>query len=192
MAKRATRGPDRRRLIRAFGIGVLTVIAVGSLALAWAVLPRSMGEIRVEAVRRQSSPTASDDDKPASEATPVRIVVTFIASEDVERVRERVGLGYVAARLADCRNGAAHTLEVVAQRAEYLREDKRVQRMGATRAGGARYRAAFDDVLTETTDHEARSTRALGTPGGLCFSLYGASMWFGWGRSNVVRIEVQP
>lgn len=184
----AKRGRARRRWVRTFGIGVLIVVALGASALAWAFLPRSLGEVGVEAMRLEPAPTARDDG-PAERSAPARIAVTFVVPEDLERVRARVGLGYVAARLADCRNGEADTLAVVAQRGEYLRDTGRVQRVGEVR-GGVRYRAAFDDVLAEMIDHAARFTSAHATPGGLCFSLYGASMWFGWGRSNVVRLPL--
>lgn len=186
-----TAKPAQRRWVRRLGRGVLAVMALGAAVVVWAILPRSLGTVRVEDARLHPVADAYDDRKPAYNATPVRIAVTFTASQDLKAVRRRLDLGYVAARLADCRRGAAHTLEVVAQRAEYLRDAGRVRRVGEDGRGGVRYRAEFDDVLTEVVDYEPAYSSALATPGGLCFSLHGASMWFGWGRSNAVGVEVR-
>ena len=183
--------PAGRRWVRRLGRGVLAVTALGALIVAWAILPRSLGTVRMEDARLHPVADAYDNRKPAYNATPVRIAVTFTASQDLEAVRRRLDLGYVAAQLADCRRGAAHTLEVVAQRAEYLRDAGRVRRLGDAGGGGVRYHAEFDDVLTEVIDYEPAYSSALATPGGLCFSLHGASMWFGWGRSNAVPVDVR-
>ena len=166
--------------------------ALGALIVAWAILPRSLGSVRVEEAHLHPVADAYDNRKPAYHPTPVRIAVTFTTSRDLERVRAQLDLGYIAARLADCRHGEAHTLEVVAQRAEYLRDAGRVRRVGDADGGGVRYRAEFDDVLTEVINYEAAYSSAVATPGGLCFSLHGASMWFGQGWSNVVPVAVRP
>ena len=192
MTEPATDKHARRRWVRHLGRGLLAVTGLGALIVACAFLPRSLGEVRVEDARLHPVPGAYDIRKPAYHATPVRIAVTFTAGDDLEAVRRRRDLGYIAARLADCRHGAAETLEVVTQRAEYLREDGRVRRQGEADGGSVRYRVEFDDVLTEFVDYEPEYTSALATPGGLCFSLYGASMWFGWGWSNTVTVEVRP
>lgn len=192
MSEPMTARPARRRWLARIGRGLLVLMALGALVLAWAMLPRSLGEIRVDDVRLHPVPSASGDRKAADHSPPARIAVTFTAAEDLERARERVDLGYVAARLGDCRHGAAQTLEVVVQRAEYLRDAGRVRRVDEEGRDGVRYRAEFDDVLTEVIDHEAARSSALATPGGLCFSLSAASMWFGWGQSNVVPVDVRP
>jgi hypothetical protein len=158
----------------------------------WAVVPRDLGNVRVEQVAVLPAGTPDGGTKPAGLATPVRIAVTFSSAEDLAALRDRLGIGYVAARLADCRDHDAATQEVIAQRAGYLGDHGRVSRLGDAGDGRVRYRAVFDDELTATIDHTARRTPARTTPGGLCFSLYGASMWFGTATSAAVPIAPQP
>lgn len=191
MAEPATHRTAWRRWIGRLGLAVLAMMALGAAFLAWAFLPRSLGEVRVEEARLYPSPTAHETRKPSFHVKPVRIAVTFVASQDIESARERLGLGYVVASLAACDHADAHTYEVVSQDADHLQDNGRVRRLGDVE-GGVRYRAEFDEALTEMIDFEPAYSSALAAPGGLCFSLDGAGQPFGRGRSNVVRVEVQP
>ena len=174
--------PSLRTLI--FMIPALFVAGVAS----WAVLPRWLGRIAVEQVRLVPVDPPAGKRGQVDRMSPVRIAVTFTATRDLERVRRKTGLGYVAAQLFDCRKSERHTMEVAAQQAGILVDEGRVRPLAATPDGRARYLALFDAQLAEMIDHEARFTPALTTPGGLCLSLYGASMWFGHGRSNSVPL----
>ncbi len=177
---------------RPLAIGIAIVVALMAAVAIWALVPRDLGTVTVERVDVLAAGTPDGGTKPPALATPVRLAVTFSAAEDLAGLRDRLGLGYVAARLADCRDHGAATQEVIAQRAGYLGDYRRVTRLGADAAGRIRYRAVFDDELTATVDHAARRTPARTTPGGLCFSLYGASMWFGTAASAAVPITAMP
>ena len=132
MAEPVTVTRDRRGWLTWLRRSLVAITVLSALLVAWAVLPRSLGEVRVEDVRLRPVPGAYDSRKPAYHPTPVRIAVTFTTDEDLEAVRQRRDLGYVAVRLADCRRDAAHTLEVVTQRAEYLHDGGRVPRRSSS------------------------------------------------------------
>ena len=178
----------RRTLLLVLAILLALIAAVA----VWALVPRDLGHVRVEQVRLLPAGAPDGSTKPAALGTPVRIAVTFTVPQDLTKLRERLGLGYIAARLADCRDAEAATQEVIAQRAGYLGDYGRVSRFGTTPDGRSRYRAVFDDELTATIDHAARRTPARATPGGLCLSLYGASMWFRHAASAAVPIGPLP
>jgi hypothetical protein len=184
--------PTTRRsgVLRPFAIGVAIIIALAVAVAIWALVPRDLGKVAVERVQLLAPGTPDGGTKPATLATPVRIAVTFSVPEDLAILRDRLGLGYVAAHLADCRNHDAATQEVIAQRGGYLGDYRRVVRLGGGGSGPTRYRAVFDDELTITIDHTARRAPARTIPGGLCFSLYGASMWFGTARSAVIPLTL--
>jgi hypothetical protein len=179
-SRRATRHPAR--IIIVVLIGLIAAIA------AWALLPRSLGTITVERVELLAGGVADGSSKPPELTTPIRLAVTFSASDDLDRIRRRAGLGYIAVRLADCRDADLATTEVAAQRASYLADYGRVRRLPAALGGKARYLAVFDEQLRQTVNHETRRIPAQAAPGGLCVALYGASMWFGHGRSNSVLV----
>lgn len=164
----------------------LVLLALAAASAAWALLPRDLGDVSVEQVRLLPAGTPDGSRKPAFLATPVRIVVTFVVPENLAPVRRRLGLDYISARMADCRDGAASAQEVVVQGAGYLGDYGRVRRLGT--GAPIRYQAVFDDELTKTVDHGARRSTARATPGGLCFSLYGARMWFGHARSRSIPL----
>ena len=186
-------GAGRRRgAPRPLAIGIAIVVALVAAVAIWALVPRDLGAVTVERVDILAAGTPDGGTKPPALATPVRLAVTFSTAEDLAALRDRLGLGYVAARLADCRDDAAATQEVIAQRAGYLGDYRRVSRLGRNAAGHVRYRAVFDDELTTTVDHAARRTPARTTPGGLCFSLHGASMWFGTASSTAVPLASLP
>ncbi|RZI60273.1 MAG: hypothetical protein EOP94_01765 [Zymomonas sp.] len=151
------------------------------LLVAWMFLPRQIGEVRVVEAR-----TVPVDTQKFGKS----ILIVFSSTDEIARVRERLGLGYISARLSDCANEDWSAFEVVDQRAEYMTDRGRVQGLDSGSDGPWSYRVVFDDNLSRTQDHEAQFVPALSAPGGLCFSLYGASMWFGWGWSNSVRIEL--
>lgn len=184
---------SHRRAVRRPALLVLAILVALVAAVAvWALVPRDLGTVTVERVRLLAAGAPDGGTKPAALGTPVRIAVTFAVPQDLASVRERLGLGYIAARLADCRNDAAATQEVIDQRAGYLGDYGRVTRLGTGAGGLTRYRAVFDDELTATVDHAARRAPARVTPGGLCLSLYGASMWFRHARSTAVPIGPLP
>jgi hypothetical protein len=183
------RASSRRAAPRRLAIALAIVVALVAAVAIWALVPRDLGAVTVERIQLLPPGTPDGGTKPAALATPVRLAVTFSAAEDLAALRERLGLGYVVARLADCRDPGAATQEVIAQRAGYLTDNARVTRLGSDAAGRIRYRAILDDELTATVDHVARRTPARTTPGGLCFSLYGASMWFGTAASNAVPLK---
>lgn len=173
--------------------GVLLAAAVLLLVVLWIVLPiRYFGDVRVEGARvlEPGQPDGSRKEPPL--ATPRRIAVTFSAPVDLAAARAEEGLGYLAARLSACDGGAGDTLEVITQRAEYLGDYGRVRALGPSSVAPARprYRVVFDDRLTRDDRGESRHVAALDVPGGLCFSLYGASMWFGYGWSNKVLLRL--
>ena len=177
--------PHRSHPRRVFWTVVLVLLALAAAA-AWALLPRSLGDVRIDQVRLLPAGTPDGGHKPAFLATPVRFAVTFVVPKDLEAVRTRLGLDYIAAQLTDCRDRSANAQEVVVQGAGYLGDYGRVRRLGS--GPNSRYRAVFDDELTKTVDHRTRRSSARVTPGGLCFSLYGARMWFGHAGSRAIAL----
>ncbi|MBD8545805.1 hypothetical protein [Sphingomonas sp. CFBP 8760] len=185
-------GASRRAGRRPVLLVLAVLIALVAAVAVWALVPRDLGPVTVERVRLLPAGAPDGGTKPAALATPVRIAVTFVVPQDLAAVREGLGLGYIAARLADCGDDDAATQEVIAQRAGYLGDYGRVIRLGTGADGRTRYRAVFDDELTATVDHAARRTPARATPGGLCLSLYGASMWFRHATSPAMPIATLP
>ncbi len=185
-------GAPRRAGRRPVLLVLAVLLALVAAVAVWALVPRDLGPVTVERVRLLPAGVPDGGTKPAALATPVRIAVTFAVPHDLATVREGLGLGYIAARLADCRDEDAATQEVIAQRAGYLGDYGRVTRLGTGADGRTRYRAVFDDELTATVDRAARRTPARATPGGLCLSLYGASMWFRHATSPAMPIATLP
>ena len=181
-ADRARGWPVRRLLIML----LVTVLVAGA---AWALLPRKLEPVKIERAELLPPGTGDGSREPVPLATPVRIAITFATSENLAARRAQLGLDYIAARLSGCRGGAAETREVITQDASYLSDYGRVRRLAPGPDGHARYRAVFDNRLTEIVDHQAHDSPALTAPGGLCFRLFGARMWFGTARSAAVPVR---
>ena len=166
---------------------LLALLGVAALA-AWALPIRYVRGLEVEMVRLLAPGEPDGSTKPAALSTPRRIAVTFSTPYDLEAMRADEGLGLVYATLAAC-DGEGATSELVTQGAEYRRDDRRVRRL-PSRDGRSRYRAVFNDELTYRVDHQARRKPAIGTPGGLCFSLGGGSMFIGAAWSSKIPINL--
>lgn len=124
-----------------------------------------------------------------------RIAVAFSTAEDLAALQRRLNIGYIAAKLSACDDGDAMRLEPIAQRAEYLGDHGRVRAFGSNAASGEarfRYQATFDRPSQASSDGRSRVLSPGEAPGGLCFSLHGASMWgAGLLWSNKVRLLVR-
>jgi len=167
---------------------VASLAVLGGLA-AWALPFRYVRDLRVESAR-----VLGPGDGPVTAgATPRRIAVTFTAPYDLERARADEDLGLIAAQLSAC-DGDGAAREVVTQRADYLADRGRVTALGPAGPGDPRrrYRAVFDDRLTNRVDGRSRDRPATGTPGGLCFSLTGGSVFAGALWSNTVPLAPSP
>lgn len=162
--------------------------------LLWIVLPiRYIGGVVVEDTRVLQAGEPDGSRKPAELATPRRIAVTFSTPDDLEAVRADEGLGFITAEMFACDDDGVSTDEVVTQRAEYRGDYGRVRPLSPSIRDGTnryRYRAIFDDRLTGHTGSQSQDRPAIGTPGGLCFALDGASMWFGKLWSNRVPLRL--
>jgi hypothetical protein len=169
---------------------VLAVVVVIALLAIWLAFPwRYLGGVVVEQARIMAPGEADGSRKPANLATQRRIAVTFSTADDLSAVRADTGAGFIRATLRACADEEASNSEVVTQRAGYLSDYGRVRALG-TAAGRHRYRAVFDDRLTRSVDHSFKDAPAIGTPGGLCFSLDGGGMWLGkiWSDRTALRI----
>ena len=160
--------------------GIAAVLAAAGVVAAgtWALLPGRLGPVRVET----ASALGPGDASP--------IAVTFSVPGDLAAARARLGLDYVAAHLAACGDEALDRQAVVAQAGEVLPDEGRVRRLPTGPDGRFRYRAVFDGQLARIVDHQARFTPAVAAPGGLCFSLHGARMWWGSARSAAVPVPM--
>ncbi len=160
---------------------VFTVMLAVIIATAWILPIRYVRGLRVEHVHVVPVKT---DRGPRSR----RIAVTFSTPKDIAAIRRASGLGFVTADLSDCAGKMGDTREVIDQRAGYLADTGRVRRLGL-RDGQYRYSVLFDDTLGRSLDNRFVGTPAIGVPGGLCFSLGGSAMWFGYLWSTTVPLD---
>lgn len=171
------------RWLTALALLVIATPAVAQWLLSW---PLASPTIEGARVLERGEPDGSREEAPI--ATPRRIEVQFSTVRDLEQVRGRRGMSLINAVLSACDARALTDHQVVVQRIEYLSDYGRVQRLGAANVGGCtRYRAVFDNRLTQVVKGEFRDEAALGRPGGLCLSLRGASMFFA-ASSAAVRL----
>lgn len=163
---------ERRTRGKALAVAAASVATVGT----WALPPG-----RLEPVRVETATTLGPNEAP-------RIALTFSTSEDLAATRTRLGLDNVAARLSACGDEALVRQVVVAGAGHSLPDGGPVRRLETGADGRFRYRAVFDGRLAEVTDHQTHFTPATTAPGGLCFSLHGARMWWGGARSAQIAV----
>ena len=169
----------------------LTAIAFGFAVWVFPFL--YIRNLQVEATRLLQPGDPDGSTKPSELATARRIMVDFTTPYNLEQARAKEDLGLLYAKLSTCTGVEASTREVITQRAEYLGDYHRVMSLGSRQQGDRtshRYRVVFDDRLTYYVDHQSRDKPAIGTPGGLCFSLGGGSMFIGAAWSSKVPITV--
>lgn len=157
---------------------------------------RSAG-VEVLSARIMEAGEADGSRKPAPLATPRRIAVTFSTPHDLAVARADEGLDFITAKMFACEAGGASTDEVVTQAGNdplgaILGDYGRVVALPppASAAGRYAYRVVFDDRLTTRVGSRFQDRPAIGTPGGLCFALDGASMWIGKAWSNRVPLRL--
>lgn len=166
---------ERRKL--RFGLHIAAGLLVVALLLGFVLFrPVRLHGLAVESVTVLAPGEPDGSSKPAELATPVRIAVTFSVPRDLVALRERHDLPFVGAVLSACADSQRRNFEVLAQRAEYFGAYGRVRFLGQRGQGkSSRYRAVFDDRLTERVEGRSQDRPALGVAGGLCFSLDGGS-----------------
>lgn len=173
--------PDTRpRSSRRRAILIVGVLVVALVAAAWILPLRYVGDVRAGPAELASIPTSDGSRE-------TRIVVPFSTPRDLAALRRSSGLGFVTARLSDCDGTAGDTEEVIDQGAGYLSDKGRVRGLG-TRNGRHYYQVAFDNTLDRPVDNQFDTMPATNAAGGLCFSLRGSAMWFGYLWSNSVPL----
>lgn len=181
-----TRGRVSRLLVRA--CLTLAILAVLVSLTTWLAFPwHRVGDVRVENASLES-PGLLDR---AGRTTSHSLVVQFTTHDNLTKLRSKIDIGYISAKLFACKDPAKSNEEVVTQRAEYRSDRKRVKQLDQIVFEGEerqRYRVTFDNELTNFIDHQARFQPAIGVPGGLCFALDGGSMWAGKLWSNKVPV----